>query len=60
MKLHILSDLPIEFAHFELPETDADVIVLAGDVGVGMTGVECTRFVSFDLTTVPQWGIINP
>ena len=40
MKLHILSDLHIEFAHFELPEADADVIVLAGDVGVGMTGVE--------------------
>jgi predicted phosphodiesterase len=40
MKLHILSDLHIEFAHFELPETDADVIVLAGDVGVGTTGVE--------------------
>jgi predicted phosphodiesterase len=40
MKLHILSDLHIEFADFELPETDADLIVLAGDVGVGMTGVE--------------------
>ena len=40
MKLHILSDLHIEFADFELPETDADVIVLAGDIGVGMGGLE--------------------
>jgi hypothetical protein len=27
-------------ADFELPETDADVIVLAGDIGVGMSGLE--------------------
>jgi predicted phosphodiesterase len=40
MKLHILSDLHIEFADFELPETDADVIVLAGDIGVGVSGLE--------------------
>ena len=40
MKLQILSDLHIEFADFELPETDADVIVLAGDIGVGMDGLE--------------------
>jgi Icc-related predicted phosphoesterase len=39
MKLQIVSDLHIEFqtdgTEFSLPKTDADVIVIAGDVGVG-------------------------
>jgi len=39
MKLHVLSDLHLEFADFELPLTDADVVVLAGDIGVGTDGV---------------------
>ncbi len=40
MKLHILSDLHTEFSDFEAPETDADVVVLAGDIGVGTGGIE--------------------
>ncbi len=40
MKLQILSDIHLEFAHFEIPETDADVVVLAGDIGVGTKGLE--------------------
>jgi len=39
MKLHILNDLHIEFAEFEPPVVDADVIVLAGDIGVGVDGL---------------------
>ena len=39
MKIHVLSDLHIEFADFRIPETDADVIVLAGDIGVGLGGL---------------------
>jgi len=39
MKLHILNDLHIEFEGFDPVVTDADVIVLAGDVGVGMGGL---------------------
>jgi predicted phosphohydrolase len=39
MKLHILNDLHIEFEGFEPPATDADVVVLAGDIGVGMDGL---------------------
>lgn len=31
-RIQILSDLHLEFMDFELPETDADVIVLAGDI----------------------------
>ncbi len=40
MKLHILSDLHVECSDFDPPETDADLIVLAGDVGVGTGGIE--------------------
>lgn len=40
MKLHVLSDLHTEFAPFELPDTGADVLVLAGDVGMGLSGLE--------------------
>ncbi|CAN5129495.1 metallophosphoesterase family protein [soil metagenome] len=42
MKLHILSDLHTEFADFSPPETDAGVVILAGDIGVGTTGMEWT------------------
>lgn len=40
MKLHILSDLHTEFAFFDPPETDGDIVVLAGDIGVGSNGIE--------------------
>jgi Icc-related predicted phosphoesterase len=39
MKLHILSDLHTEFADFGPPETDADAVILAGDIGVGLEGL---------------------
>jgi Icc-related predicted phosphoesterase len=39
MKLHILNDLHIEFEDFDPPATDADVVILAGDIGVGMEGL---------------------
>ena len=39
MKIHILNDLHIEFKDFEPPATDADVVILAGDIGVGMGGL---------------------
>jgi predicted phosphodiesterase len=34
MKLHILSDIHNEFSVLEPPETDADVLILAGDIDV--------------------------
>lgn len=40
MRIHLISDLHAVFAPFELPETDADVLVLAGDIDVGLRGVE--------------------
>jgi predicted phosphodiesterase len=39
MKLHILSDLHTEFADFDPPKTDADLVILAGDIGVGLGGL---------------------
>lgn len=39
MKLHILNDLHIEFEDFAPPVTDADVVILAGDIGVGLDGL---------------------
>ena len=40
MKLHILSDLHLEFGAFDIPKTDADVIILAGDIHVGVRAIE--------------------
>jgi len=39
MKLHVLNDLHIESEDFEPPATDADAVVLAGDIGVGLDGL---------------------
>jgi predicted phosphohydrolase len=36
MKLHLLSDLHLEFAPFTPPKTDADVVILAGDIQPGV------------------------
>lgn len=47
MRLHILSDIHLEFGKLKLPEIEADVTVLAGDIGVGLSGIE------WALTTVP-------
>lgn len=43
MKLHILSDLHIEFESFAPPQTEADVVILAGDIHVGNKGIAWAR-----------------
>jgi predicted phosphodiesterase len=43
MKLQILSDLHIEFAPFEIVETDADVVILAGDIHLGDRGFKWAK-----------------
>ena len=43
MKLHILSDLHVEFAPFERPATDADVVILAGDIHKRAEGIAWAR-----------------
>jgi Icc-related predicted phosphoesterase len=38
MRLHVLSDLHLEFGDFQLPPVAADVVVAAGDIGIGTDG----------------------
>lgn len=40
MKIHVLSDLHTDVADFAIPESDADVVVLAGDIGIGVHAVD--------------------
>jgi hypothetical protein len=43
MRISILSDLHLEFGPFTLPEVEADAVVLAGDVHVGVKGIAWCR-----------------
>jgi len=43
LKLHILSDLHLEFAPFEPVQTDADVVVLAGDIRPGSRAIKWAK-----------------
>ena len=40
MKIYLLSDVHLEFAAFSPPILDVDAVVLAGDIHVGIDGVE--------------------
>jgi len=40
LKIQFFSDTHLEFGTFNIPETKADVIVAAGDIGVGTQGIE--------------------
>ena len=39
MKLHILSDLHIEFGDLKIPKVDSDIVILSGDIHVGTSGL---------------------
>jgi len=39
MRLRVLSDLHREFGHVELPNVEADIVVLTGDIDRGVRGV---------------------
>ena len=43
MKLLVLSDLHVEFGPYDLPDTDVDVVILAGDVHVKTYGIKWIR-----------------
>jgi hypothetical protein len=43
MRLHLLSDLHLEFVPLKPPATDADVVVLAGDIDLGWEGRRWAR-----------------
>jgi len=51
MKIHVLSDIHLEDGDYEAPDVDADVVVLAGDIGVGVQGVLWAKE-SFDLPVI--------
>lgn len=55
MKLYVLSDLHLEFSTFEPSQTDADIVVLAGDIGKGTSGIEWARnaFPDIEIVYVP-------
>jgi predicted phosphodiesterase len=55
MKIRILSDLHLEFQQWSPPGAEADVVVLAGDIDVGIQGVEWARrsFPSSPVVYVP-------
>lgn len=40
MRARVFSDLHLEFSVFDPPKVEADVVVLAGDIGVGAKGVK--------------------
>jgi len=40
MRIQVLSDLHLEFGAIDIPDTDADVVVLAGDIDVGAKGLD--------------------
>lgn len=43
MRIRLLNDLHLEFADFDPPPVDADVVVLAGDIAAGTRGVKWAR-----------------
>lgn len=43
MKIQILSDLHLEISEMDTPKADADVVVLAGDIASGTTGIYWAR-----------------
>jgi len=51
MRLQILSDIHLECASFIPPNTTADVVLLAGDIGVGDEGIKWAREV-FDVPVI--------
>ncbi|MCI0400866.1 MAG: metallophosphoesterase [Gammaproteobacteria bacterium] len=44
MRIQYVSDIHLEFGPFELPKTDADVVVAAGDIGAGTNGLSWLGF----------------
>ena len=40
LKIQFFSDIHLEFRNFDISATDADVIAAAGDIGVGVQGIE--------------------
>ena len=46
MRINYFSDVHLEFGTLDLPETDADVIIAAGDIGIHKQGLEWLQTLS--------------
>ena len=55
MKVLVFSDLHLEFADFQPPSVDADLVVLAGDISVRSRGVHWANEV-FDCPVIYACG----
>jgi hypothetical protein len=55
MRIRVHSDLHLEFEDWSPPKADADVVVLAGDIHVGVKGIEWARrsFPAIPIVYVP-------
>jgi predicted phosphodiesterase len=55
MKIRVLSDLHLEFEDLKPPAADADAVVLAGDIHVGVKGIAWARrsFPSIPIVYIP-------
>ncbi len=52
MKLLVYSDLHLEFSNFDVPNSDFDVVILAGDIHVGEHGVRWAKHVFADIPVI--------
>ena len=52
MRLHVLCDLHLEFGPVTIPPTEADVVVLAGDIHLGREGRKWARGKFYDKSVV--------
>ncbi|MCF8366904.1 MAG: metallophosphoesterase [Bacteroidales bacterium] len=52
MKIHVLSDLHLEFEAFDLPNVGADVLILAGDTSPGKKGVEWIKSLNLGIPVI--------
>lgn len=51
MKIHVLSDLHNELSKYQIQVTDADVVILAGDIGVGTQGFQYAKSLLLETTS---------
>ena len=53
IKIHILSDIHLEFSDMEVPDVDADITIIAGDLHVGTKGLSWARKLGRPVFYVP-------
>ncbi len=43
IRIHVLSDIHLEFEDFVPPQTESDLVILAGDTGWGLEGIKWAK-----------------